>query len=378
MTITAPAQSRGLHNGGHGGENAFERRVASLFGMQAGLAAARGSSALYALFKRLAVLHGSGEIVFPALCCESIVLAAIYAGHAPKFADVSEESLCMTPETLAPVMSDRTRAVVVVHLYGVDADALKFSGLKQKYPRVAFIEDIAHALGGKDVTGRLLGGAMDFTLLSFAADKIIPGDGGALLIGEGDIDRDELAAELPAIAAERPAPDLARSLRDLVHGLVDLKRSQAEIDVSGAFGSVLHGYRDLIVCSGGIRDEEAAGAGFDGLESNRTARYRNYLRYSNGISNEHVRVIPLHEGSTCWRCPALLNSASANRRLTAEIRNRGYNASNHYPSLSFLFGGNEVEHAEALSSRILNLWVGPDIVQSDIDGTVAVVNGFKG
>lgn len=374
---TASVQSRGLHNGVHGRESAFERHVALLFGMHAGLAAARGSSALYALFMRLATLRGPGEIVFPALCCESIVLAAIYAGHEPKFAEVSEESLCVTPETLAPVMSDRTRAVVVVHLYGVDADAQKLFALRRKYPSVVFVEDIAHALGGKDATGRLLGGAMDFTLLSFAADKIVPGDGGMLLVGEGDIDRDEIAAELPATAPERPASDLVRSLRNLVHGLVDLKRSQAEIDVSGAFRSVLHGYRDLIVCSGGIRDEAVAGAGLVALESNRAARYQNYLRYKNGISSEHARVLPLREGSTCWRCPVLLNSADATRRLTAEIRNREYHASNHYPSLSFLFGGYKMNNAETLSSRILNLWVDSTVTQSDIDGTVATINGLK-
>jgi dTDP-4-amino-4,6-dideoxygalactose transaminase len=378
MTATASVPSGGTTDGVRGRESAFEQRVASLFGMRAGFAAARGSSALYALFKRLATLHGPGEIVFPALCCESIVLAAIYAGHRPKFADVSAGTLCVTPETLAPVMSDRTRAVIIVHLYGVDAEASKFSALRQKYQRAVFVEDIAHALGGRDTAGQLLGGKLDFTLLSFADDKIVQGDGGVLLIGGGDISRDEIAVELPATAPEYPAPHLARSLRDLVHGLVDLKRSQAEIDISGAFGSVLHGYRDLIVCSGGIRDEAVVGRGLDTLESNQTARYRNYLRYKNGISNEHARVIPLREGSTCWRCPVLLDSADTTRRLTQELRHRGYNASNHYPSLSFLFGGNIMNNAEALSSRILNLWTGPAMTQSDIDGTVAVINGLKG
>jgi dTDP-4-amino-4,6-dideoxygalactose transaminase len=139
---------------------------------------------------------------------------------------------------------------------------------------------------------------------------------------------------------------------------------------------VLHGYRDLIACSGSIRDEAMAGAGLDTLESSRIARYQNYLRYRNGISNGHARVLSLHESGTCWRCPVLLDSADATRRLTAEIRRRGYNASNHYPALSFLFGG-EMKKSEALSSRVINLWVGPETTQSDIDGTIAAVNDFK-
>ncbi len=107
-------------------------RIAKHLGMENGLAFARGSAALYALLANLAEKDGPGEVVIPALCCESVALAAIYAGHEPRFAEVSSESLCVTPKTIAPLLSERTRAVLVVHLYGIDvplATSLPFAVL---------------------------------------------------------------------------------------------------------------------------------------------------------------------------------------------------------------------------------------------------------
>ena len=219
------------------------QRVATHLGMRTGLAFARGSAGLYALLATLARRNGSGEVIVPALCCESVALAAAYAGHELRFAEVSSESLCVTPETVAPLISERTRAVIVVHLYGVDADVGSFASLRREYPQTVFVEDMAHALGGRDRNGRLLGGAMDYTLLSFADNKIVAGDGGMLLFGAGTLDSAEVAAALPATAPRMPQPRLALSLRNLVHGLAGLRREQLSTKIDSAFGAALNGYR---------------------------------------------------------------------------------------------------------------------------------------
>ena len=342
--------------------------------MRGGVAFARGSAGLYALLARLSRNQGPGEVIVPALCCETVALAAAYAGHELCFAEVSPGSLCVTPETVAPLMSLRTRAVVVVHLYGVDADAGSFASLRNEYPQAVFVEDMAHALGGRDRDGRLLGGAMDYTLLSFADDKIISGDGGMLLFGAGTLDAADVAAEIPAAAPRLPQPRLALSLRDLVSGLAGLGRELPTARVGDAFGTVLRDYRDLIVCSGGIADEGAVAAGFDDLEHSRAVRYQNYTSYREGISTEHATVIPLHEGSTCWRCPVLFDDSRRARRATDDLRAGGARPSNHYFPLNLLIGAERKRISEDLSARIVTLRTADGVAPVMIADAIDIIN----
>lgn len=157
--------------------------TANLLGLRAGLSFSRGSAGLYALLSAIAKRSGAGEVIIPTLCCETVALAAIYAGHTVRFADISTETFCATPQTVEALINSRTRAVIIIHLYGINAHASGFHALRTRYPDVAFVEDIAHAFGGHDENGKLLGGSLDYTLLSFADSKIIPGDGGCCSLG---------------------------------------------------------------------------------------------------------------------------------------------------------------------------------------------------
>lgn len=349
-------------------------RVADILDMHSAIPFARGSAALYALLVILANRNGPGEVIIPTLCCESVALAAIYAGHEPRFAEVSSETLCVTPETVAPLMSTRTRAVIVVHLFGIDADIGRFDALRRAFAGTAFIEDVAHALGGHGRDGRLLGGGMDYTLLSFADSKIVAGDGGMLLFGSKEPDPAEVSAAIPATAPEAPSPRLALSLRNLTHGLVDLKRTQRSAKIEAAFGAVMEDYRDLIVCSGGIADEVPVAAAFEELESIRSVRYRNYALYRDGISASHAKVVPLHDGSTCWRCPVLFDEPDRTQKVTELLRGAGIHASNHYFPLNLLIGGESKPASEGISARIVNLWTDSRTPPGMIDRAINIIN----
>ena len=195
----------------------IEKEVAALLGMQSALAFSRGSAGLYALLAAIAKRYGPGDVIVPTLCRESVALAVLYAGHSVSFADVSAESLCVTPDTVGPLMSIRTRVVLLVHLYGVDAGTASFASLRKAYPNAVFVEDIAHSLGGYELTGKLLGGALDYTLVSFANSKIIPGDGGMLLFGEKSLLRhNEILAAKPVGVLRTPRPRLELSMRNMV------------------------------------------------------------------------------------------------------------------------------------------------------------------
>lgn len=342
--------------------------------MHDALAFSRASTGLYALFVALRKRDGPGEVVLPTLCCENVALAVRYAGHTLRFCDVSAESLCMTPETLNEVLSEKTRAVVLIHLYGVDAKVPSFDRLRRAWPRIAFIEDIAHAIGGRGDDGRMLGGGLDYALASFAESKIVPGDGGVLLFGPDSLAPGLVSAEMDTTADRVAHPRLALSLRNLVHGISDLWREENGRRSPAVFPALADRYRKLIVAPGGIADTAAVARGIVGLEANRAARYAKYVYYAEKITADRATIPRLHAGSNCWRCPLIFPTESRAAAITASLRAAGIPASNHYFPLSALFDAATCPVGEDIGLRIVNLWVDEDAGPKTMNMAIDIIN----
>lgn len=345
-----------------------------LLGMRSGFAFSRGSAGLYTLLAALARRDGPGEVIVPTLCCETVALAALYAGHAVRFADVSPETLCLTPATVAPHMSARTRAVLVVHLYGMDAQTAAFAALRSAYPHAAFVEDIAHALGGHDADGRLLGGALDYTLMSFADGKMVAGDGGMLLLGARAMPDALLMREAPQGQARQASPRLALSMRNLVHSIADLWREESGRRSPPIFTQVQDRFRSLVVLPGCMADEPAAIAGCERIAASTDRRLRHYAAYRSHLRTPTVVVPAFHAGSTCWRCPVLFDTPGRASAATAALRAAGLPASNHYFPLHLLFGHAACPVAEELALRVVNLWVGDSISDSQVRQAADIIH----
>lgn len=350
------------------------KKVASLLGMRTALGFSRGSAGLYALLSAIARQQGPGEVIIPTLCCETVALAAIFAGHSVRFADVSPLTLCVTPQTVEALISVHTRAVVVVHLYGIDAQAGRFNALRFRNPGIAFIEDIAHAFGGYGEDGRLLGASLDYTLASFADSKIVPGEGGMLLFGAGGLPPASVSSEFLSDIPRVAKPRLALSLRNLVHALADLWREEGGRRGPLIFPEMLDRYKSLIVAPGNIANQDAVFDALEKLPENREARYKKYLLYRDGILSKGVTVPCLHGGSTCWRCPVVFESASAASAVTESLRAMGIPASNHYFPLNVLFGSPGCPDGEYVALRIVNLWVDESMPSDTIQKTVDIIN----
>lgn len=159
--------------------DAFEREFATYLGVDHCIGAANGTDAL-----ELAML-GAGcepgdEILTAANAGMYASAAALKAGLVPRFADVDENSLLLTAATVEPALTDRTRAVVVTHLYGRMADIGPIVELCR--PRgIAVIEDCAQAAGAVSTEGAA-GSLGDIAAFSFFPTKNLGalGDGGAL------------------------------------------------------------------------------------------------------------------------------------------------------------------------------------------------------
>ncbi len=164
----------------------FEREFAGWAGSKHAVALANGTLALDLALKALGIGPGDEVIVTPRTFIASIS-CVVNAGATPVFADVDSDSGNIEPATIAPVISERTRAVIPVHLAGWPCDMPGILALTQ--PRgIAVIEDCAQAHGAL-IDGRSVGTFGAVGAWSFCQDKILTtgGEGGMVTTDDPDL-----------------------------------------------------------------------------------------------------------------------------------------------------------------------------------------------
>ncbi|MEL6368576.1 MAG: DegT/DnrJ/EryC1/StrS family aminotransferase, partial [Pseudomonadota bacterium] len=158
----------------------FEQEFAEYCAAPFAIAAANGTVTLDMALRALRVGPGDEVIVTPRSYFASASAIALL-GARPVFADVDLDSQNMTAETIAPALSERTRAILVVHLAGWPSDMRAIMELADSHG-VAVIEDCAQAHGAR-IDGQHVGTFGSFGSFSFCQDKIMTtgGEGGMLI-----------------------------------------------------------------------------------------------------------------------------------------------------------------------------------------------------
>jgi dTDP-4-amino-4,6-dideoxygalactose transaminase len=172
----------------------FEREWAAYCGTDHAVGVANGTDALLLTLTALGIGPGN-EVVVPANTFIATAAAVVRAGAVPRFADVSDDTLLMTPRTLADAITPRTRAVIVVHLFGQVADMPGLLAVAGG-AGIPVIEDAAQAHGA-EWEGRRAGSFGEAACFSFYPAKNLGacGDAGAVVTS-----RLELADRVRALA----------------------------------------------------------------------------------------------------------------------------------------------------------------------------------
>jgi dTDP-4-amino-4,6-dideoxygalactose transaminase len=172
----------------------FERDWAAYCGVDHVVGLASGTDALQLSLTALGV-GPDDEVVVPANTFIATAAAVVRAGATPRFADVSDDTLLMTADTLAAAITPRTRAVIVVHLYGQVPDMAGLAAIAER-AGIAVIEDAAQAHGA-EWAGRRAGSFGAAACFSFYPAKNLGafGDAGAVTTS-----RPELADEIRSLA----------------------------------------------------------------------------------------------------------------------------------------------------------------------------------
>jgi perosamine synthetase len=184
----------------------FEELVGERHAAKHAIATTSCTAALHLATAALDLKPGD-EVIVPALTWVTSAHCAEYVGARPVFADIDLATYNLDPAAFAAAITPRTRAVVVVHLFGLAADMDAILAIARKHD-IAVIEDAACGIG-TTFSGKPVGTLGDLGCLSFHPRKVITtGEGGMVLTN-----RDDLAA-------------IVRSLRN--HGSTGLPSAEIE------------------------------------------------------------------------------------------------------------------------------------------------------
>lgn len=160
----------------------FEKGIADLCEVKYGVAVSNGTAALHLALVSLGIGPGD-EVIVPALTFVATAAAVIHAGATPVFIDSEPETYNMDPQAVRAAITGRTRAVIVVHLYGHPVDMDPILELIQKRDCV-IIEDAAEAHGASYRTQKV-GSIGRVGTFSFYGNKILTtGEGGAVVTND--------------------------------------------------------------------------------------------------------------------------------------------------------------------------------------------------
>ncbi|MEP1207427.1 MAG: DegT/DnrJ/EryC1/StrS aminotransferase family protein [Rhizobiaceae bacterium] len=167
----------------------FEKEFADFCGSTHAIAVANGTVALDLALMGLGIGARNGgletdEVVVSPRTFLASASSIVNAGAVPVFADVDRDSQNITPETVAPVLTKQTRAILCVHLAGWPCEMDGFSALIAGQ-KIKLIEDCAQAHGAL-YKGRPVGSLGDVAAWSFCQDKIMTtgGEGGMVTVND--------------------------------------------------------------------------------------------------------------------------------------------------------------------------------------------------
>lgn len=162
----------------------FEQTVADYVGAKYAVAISNGTSALHAACFAAGIEPGD-EVITTPLTFAASANCVLYCVGTPVFADVDPKTYNIDPEDIQRKITDRTKAIIAVHLAGQPCDMDAIHSIAREHGLIV-IEDGAHALGSV-YKGKKVGSMSDMTTFSFHPVKpITTGEGGMIVTDNED------------------------------------------------------------------------------------------------------------------------------------------------------------------------------------------------
>jgi dTDP-4-amino-4,6-dideoxygalactose transaminase len=164
----------------------FEEKFAEWQGSKYAISVATGTAALHVSLAALGIGPGD-EVIVPSYTFIASSFSIVQAGAVPRFADVNIDDHCISVASAEKLVNDRTKAIMIVHLYGNVCDMDEINAFAKKH-NLYVIEDNAEAFGGY-YKGKKTGTLGDIAGCSFCQNKTFTtgGEGGMVTTDNEDL-----------------------------------------------------------------------------------------------------------------------------------------------------------------------------------------------
>ena len=178
----------------------FEARFASYIGTRHGVSVCNGTAAIHLALAALGIGKGD-EVILPSITSIACANSIAYTGAKAVFADSDKDYWCISPEDISRKITKRTKAIMVVHIYGHPCDMDPIMEIAEE-KGIPVMEDCAEAHGA-EYKGRKVGNFSAISCFSFYGNKIITtGEGGICLT-----DDDKLAEKMSILRNQGTRPE---------------------------------------------------------------------------------------------------------------------------------------------------------------------------
>lgn len=325
----------------------FEREFAEAHGKQFGVAVNSGTSALQIALASSDVGPGD-EVIVPSMTMIACAAAILYLGATPVFIDSETEAGNADPSKLERLVTPRTKAIIVVALYGVPCDGFLDACLAHA-PHAPVIYDCCEAHYASDSRGQPIASRGWLTCFSGYGNKIITGGEMGIVLTNSDRGADRM-----------------RRLRS--HAFSD--------DVHFCHTEHAYGLRWTDLQASVALVQHARRAEFIARRSAIAARY------IDGLHGAPVDFQARTFGSAWWVFPVLAESADHKARIRQALADEGIETRSWFVPLHRQghlrrYATGEYPVAEDLAARGLYLPLFVDLADEDVDRICAIVRGVK-
>jgi len=157
----------------------FEEKFAQYIGAERAVSTQSGTAALHIALYELGIGKGD-EVIVPALTFIATINPILYVGAKPVIVDVNSETWNIDPEEIKKAITENTKAIIPVHLYGNPCDMDTIMKIAKEY-NLYVIEDATESLGAI-YKGKQTGTFGDFGCFSFNGNKLITTGGGGMIV----------------------------------------------------------------------------------------------------------------------------------------------------------------------------------------------------